>query len=91
MFGELFRIRLKPKIGDIVGQGATEQKFHREVVNALGVALLAGLLGFQPALREHVAHGMRDGLELVAGGSFRFRDDLVERDVPVIKSIGVTG
>ena len=91
MFGELLRIRVKPKIGDVVGQGAAEQKFHREVINALGVALPVSLLGFQPALRKHIADGTRDGFELVAVGSFRFRDDLVERDVPLIKRIGVAG
>src|ERR1035441_5037284 len=43
MFGELLRVRVKPKIADIVGQSAAEQKFHREVVNALGVTLPARL------------------------------------------------
>ena len=70
VFGELLRIRAKPKIGDIVGQGATEEKSHGKVVNALGVALPASLFGFQPALRKHVANGTRDGFELVAVGSF---------------------
>ena len=91
MFGELLRLGVNQEIGDVVGQGATEQKFHREVINALGVALPVSLLGFQPALRKHVAHGTRDGFELVAVGSFRFRDDLVERDMTLIQGIGVTG
>ena len=91
LFGELLRIQVKPKIGDIVGQGAAEQKFHRKVVNALGVALPVGLFGFQPALRKHVAHGTRDGFELVAGGGFRFRDDLVECDMPLVKGIVAAG
>ena len=91
MFGEFLCIGVNQEIGDIVGQSATEQIFHREVVNALGVALPVSLLGFQPALRKHVAHGTRDGFEFVAGGSFRYRDDLVIRDVPLIKSVGVTG
>ena len=54
LFGELPRLRVKLEIGDVVRQRAAEQKLHREVIDALGVALPAGLLGFQPALRKHV-------------------------------------
>ena len=91
VFGELLRLRDNEEIGNIVGQGATEQKFHREVIDALGIALPVGLFGFQPALRKHVADRPRNGLELVAVGGFRFRDDMVERNVPLIKRIGVAG
>ena len=50
------------EVQDVVGQGAPDQELHGEVVDALGVLALVGLLGAQPPLREDVPHGAGDGL-----------------------------
>ena len=51
-------------------QGPAHQELEREVVDALGVGLVVGALGAEPALHQAVAHRVGQGLVdvEVAGG-----------------------
>ena len=89
LLAELLPRRIRGQVGDVVGQRAADQKFQRQIINPFGVALLVGLLGLEPALRKHVAHGTGDGFKLVAGGESVRRQDLVEGEVPLVKGVCV--
>ena len=58
--------RVEQQVRDVVRERAADQELHRQVVDALGVLALVGLLGADPALREDVAHRARDRLEPLA-------------------------
>ena len=62
LFGNL----IEKKVRDIVSQRTTDEKFHREIVNALGVLALIGLLGPNPSLRKDVTHGTSDGFKTLS-------------------------
>ncbi len=79
------------EVCDVVRQRTTEQEFHREIIDSLGVALPVGVFGLEPALRKHVAHGAGDGFILVARCRFGVADHLVEGQMPLVKGIGVAG
>jgi hypothetical protein len=49
-----------------MNERAADQKFHRQIVDALGIGSLVGLLGEQPALREQIAQRASDRLEAFA-------------------------
>ena len=83
--------RSEPEVGDVVRQRPTEQKFHRQVVDALGIALLVGLLRLHPALREHVANRARGRLELVARRGLGDGAPLDQNQVPFVERFIVTG
>ena len=50
----------KPEIHEAVSQGTPHQELQRQVVDALGIVGVIGLLGADPALDETVAHGERE-------------------------------
>ena len=83
--------RVEPQVDDIVGQRATHEKFEREIINALGVALLVGLLRLEPPLRKHVANRARNGFEFVPRRGGGDGDDLIEREVALVKGIIAAG
>ena len=84
-----FRDGIEEKVRDIVGQRAADEKFHREIVNALGVLALIGLFGTHPSLRKNIAHGAGDGLKTLARADRRCFHDVVKDEVPLIKRIVV--
>ena len=75
----------EPGVDDVVDERTAEQIFDRQVVRALGVFALVGLLGQQPALRDHVAHRARDRLELLARRRGRGIDHVIEQQVPFVQ------
>ena len=82
-----FRDGIEEKVRDIVGQRAADEKFHREIVNALGVLALIGLFGTHPSLRKNIAHGAGDGLKTLARADRRRFHDVVKDEVALIKRI----
>ena len=77
------------QIGDVVGQRTADQEFHREVVDALRIFALVGLLRADPSLREDVSHGARERLvALPQPGGCRI-GDVVEEQVPLVERLGV--
>ena len=48
--------RIKQEVGNIVGQRTPDEKFHGEVINALGIRSIISLLSLHPALREDVSY-----------------------------------
>ncbi len=83
--------RTQQQIRDVVGQRATHQEFHREVVSALRVCPLVGLLGADPSLRENVPDRARECLVPLARLTCRGINDVVEQQVPLIQRISGTG
>ena len=78
------------QVRDVIGQRATDQKLHREVVDALGVRALVGLLRADPSLRENVPDGARERLvALTRTGGGRI-GNVVEEQVPLIERMGGT-
>ena len=54
------------KVGDGVGQRPADQELHRQVIDLLGVLVVVGPLGQQPALGEQVADRAGHRLEPLA-------------------------
>ncbi len=52
--------RLGGKVHHVVAQGAAEQEFQREIVDALGLRFFTCSLGFHPAMRDEIAHQTAD-------------------------------
>ena len=78
---------IEQEVRHIVGQRAADEKLHRQVIDALGVLALIGVLREHPALREDVPDGAGKGLEAFSrahGGQF---DDVVEDQVPLVKRV----
>ena len=80
----LLRCRLLHKgveqqVRDIVGQGAANEKLHRQVVNTLWILLPVGVLRMHPALREDIAHGAGDRLKTLARAGILQIDDMCRR------------
>src|SRR5262249_17807022 len=66
---------------------APDEKFHREVVNALCILLLVSRLGLDPPLRQNVAHGTGEGLEpLARAGDYRI-DGPIEDQMSFIQRV----
>ena len=82
-----FRDGIEEKVRDVVGQRAADEKFHREIVDALGVLALIGLLGTHPSLREDIAHGAGDGLKTLASADRRHFHNVVKDEVPLVERI----
>src|SRR5579864_6009333 len=85
VLNELVCERGEQKIHNVVCERATDEKFHRKVVESFGVLLFIRLLCQQPALRQNVAHGPGKRLEPVARGRSRDIDATVEEEVPFIQ------
>ena len=83
--------RVEQKVGNVVGQRSADEKLHREIVDALAILALIGLLRTQPSLREDVAHGAGCGLETLASADGRQFPDVIEEEVPFVQRIGRSG
>ena len=79
--------RIEQEVRDVVGQRAADEKLHREIVDALGVLALVGVLREHPALREDVPHGAGEGLETLARAGGGQVDDVVEDEVPLVERV----
>ena len=87
LLGDLLHERIEQQIGDIVGERAPDQKFHRQIVDPLRVLPVIGAVGQHPALRQHIPHRARGRLEALARpGGFR-SDDVVEKQVPLVQGV----
>src|SRR5262249_48592229 len=85
-----FRDVIKEKVRDIVGQRAADEKFHGEIVDALGVGALVGLLSLDPSLREDIAHGAGEGLKTLASADRRHFHNVVKDEVPLVQCVGIS-
>ena len=65
--------RVEQQVRYVARQRAADQELHREVVGALGIDVVVGLLGAQPAQRQHIAERSRDGL-VASPGAWPGRD-----------------
>jgi hypothetical protein len=89
--GDFLRKGVEQKIGDIVGERPSDQKFHRQIIDPLWVLPVIGAGGQNPALRQHIAHRTRRCLEALARpGGFRSAD-VVEKQVPLVQGVVATG
>ena len=79
--------RVEQEVGDVVGQRPADQEFHRQVIDPLRIFPLIGLLGMQPAMRQEIPDGAREGLEALAQAHGRQADDIVENEVTLIERI----
>lgn len=80
----MFHDRIEKQVSHVVGECATNEELHGEIVDALRVRLRIRVLGVYPSLREDVAHRPGEGLEsLTWTGSLRI-DYLVENEVALI-------
>jgi hypothetical protein len=79
--------RIELEIRHVVGQGAADEKLHREVIDALGILALVNVLRLHPAPRENVSHRASEGLETLARvGRCRFHD-VVEREMTLVERV----
>src|SRR5262249_33283159 len=83
----LLRGRIEEEVRDVVGQGAADEELHREIVDALGVLALVGILRKYPALREDVPHRVGECLETFMGAGSGRLDDVVEKQVPLVEGV----
>jgi hypothetical protein len=91
LLGRLSRQVIEKEVGDVVGERATDEEFHREVVDALRDLALVGLLRAHPSLGENVAHGAGHGLEALSSADRRIFHDVVEDEVSLVERIGRSG
>ena len=77
---------IQQQVGDIVGQRAADEKLHREVIDALGVLALVGVLGEHPPLRKDVPDGAGEGLKTIARVGAGHVDDVVKQQMPLIQA-----
>src|SRR5262249_3966639 len=63
------------------------QIFHRQVIDALGVALRIGLLCPEPALRDEVSQRVRRSLPPIVRVGIPGVDDPVENQMPLVQRI----
>src|SRR5262249_20546309 len=87
---DLFRERIEQQIHDVVGERTADQELHREVVDALRVVALVGLLRAHPALGQDVAHGAREGLEALSWSCSGGIDDGVEYEMAFVEPISIS-
>ena len=83
-----FGQRIEQEVGDVVGQRAADEKLHREVVDALGVLALVGLLREHPALREDIPHGAGGASKRSPAVPPRRVDDVVEQQMAFVERVG---
>jgi len=79
------------EVHDVVGERATDEKFHREVVDAFGVVAFVGLLGADPTLRENVAERAGDCFVPLAQAGGSGMHDVVEEKVALVERVRVPG
>ena len=87
VFGSLGRQRLKQGIRHIIGKRPSEQKFHREVIDPLGIFLSIRLFCQEPALRNNVTDGMSRRFELLPHSRLLDINDVIEGQMPLIQRI----
>ncbi len=58
---------LHAQVRQVIAQRPAHQKFHREVVELLGILVAIAGLGLQHAVDDAVADGQRDRLEIIGG------------------------
>jgi hypothetical protein len=75
------------EVRGVVGEGAAEQKLHREVVHTLRVLSLIRFLGVNPSLREDVSHRAGEGLEPLPCIGGRQPDDVVEDEMAFVEPV----
>ena len=85
---DLPRDRVEQQVHDVVRERAADQELHRQVVDALRVLALVGLLGADPPLGQDVAHRARDRLEPLARPGGRDVADAVEEQMALVERIG---
>src|SRR5580704_14525974 len=78
---------IEQQIGDVVAQGAADQKLHRQVIDTLWVLSVVGFRRPDPALRQDISDGeRRRGILLPrAGGGGRY--NIVKQQVTLIESV----
>ena len=82
-----FRNGIEKKIRNVVGERAADEKFHREIVNALRILTLVGLFRMNPALRQNIAHRVSDRLEAFASADRAHLHDVVKDEMPLVKRL----
>ena len=85
---DLLRDRIEQQVHDVVRERAADQELHRQVVDALRVLALVGLLGAHPSLGQDVAHRARERLEALARSGGRGIEDAVEDEMALVERIG---
>jgi hypothetical protein len=83
--------RIEHQVGDVVRQRPSHQKLERQVVDALHISRLVGLLRLDPSLRQDVPDREGDGLEPVARSRCLDRRDVIERQVTFVESVVTSG
>ncbi len=86
-----FDVTVQHQVGDVVGQRAPDQEFHRQVIDALRVFPMIGALRQRPALRQHVTHRAGRGLEGLARPGGARVDEIVEQEMAFEQRVGVAG
>src|SRR5207248_1896745 len=82
---------VEPKIENVVTQRAADQKFHRQVINALRILAIIGVLGAVPALGKDVPYRARDRFVTFSWPDLGGIDAAVEHQMPLVKRIVAPG
>ena len=80
-------IGVQEKVHHIVGERAADEKFHGEVIHALGVVARISALGINPSPRQKFPHGERERLESFVRRRARQADDLVDQQVLLVQDL----
>jgi len=79
--------RIKQQIGDIVSQRSSDQEFHRQVIDALGVLAVVRGFGAHPTLRQDIPDRASHGPIALMRPGTRRSDSIVKQQVAFVKTV----
>src|ERR1700691_1674710 len=79
--------RIEQEIGKVVGQRTSNEKLHRQVIDAFGILSLISILGQYPTLSKNVSHGTGERLKALTRARYFGIDRPVKNQVSFIKSV----
>jgi hypothetical protein len=82
----LIHHRIEQQIRHVIRQRPAYEKFHREVIDTLGIFARVRVFRERPALGKNVPSGAGEGLETIARASAGRVDDVVKKKMPLIQA-----
>ena len=78
---------IEQEVRDIIGERASDEEFHREVVNPLWVGAVVGSVGAYPTLGQKVTDRAGEGIVVLASIRDRGIDAIVQKQVALIQPV----
>ena len=83
--------RIEQQIGNVVGERAANEKFHREIVHSLRILAFVRVFGTYPSLRKDVTNRVSKRLKACSGIGYAEIHDVVKKKVALIERVVGSG